>query len=72
MTRTQAINHLRIAGYHDDRARFARLFVENRVSKQAANHAYNEGRALKIKGVRCGCNICAPKSSRNHPETPEK
>ena len=61
MTRAQAINHIRIAGYHDDRARYARLYVENRISRTAAAQAFSDGRSLRAKGVRCGCNICAPK-----------
>jgi hypothetical protein len=63
MTRAQAIHHIRVAGYHEDAARFARLYVENRISKPAATQAYRDGKKLRAAGIRCGCNICEPKSS---------
>lgn len=58
MTRRQAINHLRVAGYHADMASFTRLYVENRVSIQAARAAYAEGERMRDNGVQCTCFDC--------------
>jgi hypothetical protein len=58
MTRIQATTYLRIAGYHDDRAAFTRLYVENRISLPAAKEAYRSGQQAKKVGVRCDCNDC--------------
>jgi hypothetical protein len=54
-----AIIRLRIAGYHEDRAAFKRLYVENRVGYEAAKRAYGEGQRMKVAGVRCTCSDCA-------------
>ena len=58
MTRRQAINHLRVAGYHRDMRAFTRLYVENRVSIQAAREAYAEGERMRDGGMRCDCYDC--------------
>jgi len=63
MTRAQAIHQIRVAGYHDDTARFAELVTKNRINSTAATQAWRDGRKLRASGVRCGCNICAQKSS---------
>jgi hypothetical protein len=49
---------IRTAGYHEDRASFTRLYVENRISKQAADEAYRSGRQARAAGVRCDCHEC--------------
>jgi hypothetical protein len=59
MTRSMAIIHIRVAGYHADRATFTRLYVENRVSYEAAKRAYGEGQRMRAVGVRCMCSECA-------------
>lgn len=58
MTRAMAIEHLRVAGYHDDRGAFTRLYVENRISYEAAKKAYGEGRSLRAQGIGCTCTVC--------------
>lgn len=64
MTRTQAITALRMAGYHDDRDAFTKIYIDNRIPFKSATIAFNAGKRLRVDGVRCGCNICAPKSSK--------
>jgi hypothetical protein len=49
---------LRVAGYHEDRATFTRLYIENRISKKNADEAYRSGRQAKAAGVRCDCHDC--------------
>lgn len=58
MTRALAMAHLRIAGYHDDRAAWTRLYVENRVSYAAAKRAWAAGKLARDNGVRCTCTEC--------------
>lgn len=58
MKRADAIAWIRIAGYHDDRAAFTRLYVENRVSYKAAQAAYANGRAQRAAGIGCTCHDC--------------
>lgn len=43
MTRKQAIACIRAAGAEGDRKAFMRLYVENRISLQVANEAWQEG-----------------------------
>lgn len=58
MKRKDAINHIRIAGYHQDSASFVRLYVENRVSRQVANEAYANGVKQREAGIKCNCYEC--------------
>lgn len=51
---------IRTAGYHDDKATFTRLYVENRISKAAADEAFRSGRQARAVGVRCTCSACLP------------
>jgi hypothetical protein len=44
VTRTQAVKLIQFAGYHDDRATFTRLYIENGVSYENAKLAYARGR----------------------------
>lgn len=44
MTRFQALEHIRIAGFHHDNATAMRVYVENRVSYEAYRHAWDTGR----------------------------
>lgn len=64
MTRQQAINHLRVAGYHADMRSFTRLYVENRVSIKAAREAYAEGERMRDNGVLCTCSDCKQAPAR--------
>lgn len=65
MKRAHAIDYLRIAGYHADRAAFTRLYVENRVSYSAATEAYRAGQKARDAGVRCTCRDCNPNGERS-------
>lgn len=58
MKREHVLTYLRVAGYHDDRAAFTRLYVENRIGYKAAQDAYRAGRAARDAGVRCDCHDC--------------
>jgi hypothetical protein len=58
MTRKLALEHIRSAGYHNDSAAFWRLWVENRVSKDAADKAWQIGQDQKRNGMRCSCFHC--------------
>lgn len=56
----QIISLMRIAGYHDDKAKFMRLYIEHRIAFAKAQSAFNEGRRLKQNGMRCTCHECNP------------
>lgn len=60
MKRTDAIAYMRIAGYHNDLARWTRLFIENRVGREAANLAWVTGKTQKQRGMKCTCTTCNP------------
>lgn len=64
MTRRQAINHLRIAGYHHDMRSFTRLYVENRVSIKTAREAFAEGERMRDGGMACTCSDCKQAPAR--------
>ena len=63
MTREQLIGHLRAAGYHGDRARFTRLYGENRIAIARAQEAFESGRLMRATGMKCGCDECRTESS---------
>lgn len=52
------IGAARIAGYHDDRRRFARLVVESRVSRAVLDEAWRKGRRQRELGMPCDCYSC--------------
>lgn len=58
MTRQLALAHITYAGYHNDKRRGARLYVENRVSLAAYQKAWAEGVRAKAAGVHCSCTEC--------------
>jgi len=58
MKRADAINAMRFAGYHGDKATFTSLLIENRVSQAVATAAFREGTKAKADGVRCNCINC--------------
>ena len=62
MNHRQAITQLRQAGYHDDQQRLKTLQAASKISPPLATRAFKEGRRLRANGIRCGCNICVPKS----------
>ncbi len=58
LKRKDALVWLRVAGYHDDSKSWTRLYVENRVSRQAADAEWRRGAALKAAGIACACTAC--------------
>lgn len=66
MNRQTALNLLRVAGYHSDRKTFVRVYVENRVSLQATNQAYDTGANQKKAGMPCGCIDCKREKEAAH------
>lgn len=56
--RNDIIRQIRYAGYHEDRARFTRLYIENRISLTVAHREYNTGRRMRENGIPCGCAEC--------------
>jgi hypothetical protein len=58
LKRKDALVLLRVAGYHSDSKTFTRLYVENRVSKPAANAEWDRGAAMRAAGVPCTCPTC--------------
>lgn len=56
--RETAIVLTRIAGYHNDTAKFVRLIVESRVSRPVLNEAFAKGMTARREGVKCGCFYC--------------
>lgn len=56
--RENALAWMRIAGYHDDRRKFTRLLIENRVKKEDADAAFATGQRLKAGGMACACPDC--------------
>jgi hypothetical protein len=61
MNRATRLELMKVAGYHDDRAGFTRLFVEGRVSMMVANERFRTGAKMKSNGVKCSCIDCNPK-----------
>jgi hypothetical protein len=60
MKRKDALNYIRVAGYHGDNAAYTRLLIENRVSLNAAKAEFRRGADMKAAGVGCTCSACNP------------
>jgi len=58
LKRKDALILLRIAGYHSDERSYIRLYVENRLSRPAADAEWRRGTAMRAAGVRCTCTTC--------------
>lgn len=58
MKRKHLITALRVAGCHQDRQTWMRVYVENRISLQVANEAWRSGVKAKENGMRCDCCRC--------------
>lgn len=72
MKREHLTSLMRVAGYHGDHATFTRLFIENRISKKAADQAFRSGEQARSAGVKCTCRSCVaagrgPSSTRQSP-----
>lgn len=60
MTRAQAVNHMRIAGYHNDMVALSILHAGSTISKKLAKRSFRDGLEMRKRGVRCGCKTCKP------------
>lgn len=58
MKRQDVLDHIRIAGYHEDQKTYIRLYTENRVSAGDAAWAYERGIMQKRSGMKCACHLC--------------
>lgn len=61
--RADILAWMRIAGYHGDHREFARLFIENRISKESADAAWSKGRGQMAAGMPCHCINCKAKET---------
>ena len=59
MTRTEAITYIRIAGQHNDRANFNRIYGETKLSFAEADAAYQDGQRQQREGIKCVCHLCS-------------
>ena len=58
MTRQILIDSIGFCGYHEDKKRYTRLIIENRISLPIAQEAYRQGIAKKRAGWKCECFEC--------------
>lgn len=58
MKRQTVIDLIGVAGYHNDKSRYTRLLIENRISLANAQKAYSDGIKAKEAGVKCACYDC--------------
>lgn len=61
MKRKDALEHIKVAGYHGDSRGALRIYTEARISHSAYTAAYAAGQRLKNDGVACGCIDCRRK-----------
>lgn len=61
MKRAQAIDLIKVAGYHGDQKSFVRLYVENRIGLPVARRAFSAGAEAMKSGAKCSCFECAAK-----------
>lgn len=61
--RETALAYARIAGYHNDKAAFTRLYVESKVRLELMNDAWRVGVKQKLAGVKCNCYQCNTKGA---------
>lgn len=52
MSRKQALENIKIAGYNGDRMTFLRIYTESRISKKSADEAFQLGQKLRKKGAK--------------------
>jgi hypothetical protein len=57
-TRTQILESIKVAGYHQDDQAFLRLYSENRISYTAAHAARMAGIRARQQGMTCACYAC--------------
>jgi hypothetical protein len=56
--RTQILERIKVAGYHQDHQAFLRLYREHRLSYAAAQAARTAGLRARQQGVTCACSAC--------------
>jgi len=61
--RTDALIACRVAGYHEDRRTFVRIYSENRIRYRVAQAEYERGQSMRESGVPCHCFVCKNKKS---------
>lgn len=60
----KALAALRVAGYHEDKKTFTRVYIENRINLQTAILEYNKGIDNKRNGMICTCGQCKTNENR--------
>ncbi len=65
MNRKTSIILAKVAGYHDDTARFTRLIIESRVNRQTMNEAWHNGKSARANGVKCTCYECKARQAEH-------
>ena len=55
--REAALARIKYSGYHRN-SDWLRIYVENRISYEAAQKAYHAGRQARDKGIACNCPDC--------------
>jgi hypothetical protein len=58
MTRKEALNAIRAAGYHDNIRHYLHILDDSKIDKPTADKAWNEGRNANMKGMPCTCMQC--------------
>ncbi|WP_257303405.1 hypothetical protein [Geothrix campi] len=63
LSRKTALGLLAVAGYHGDHRAWVRVYVENRISRKAADEAWAKGENQRRAGMPCSCWECKPKTN---------
>ena len=58
MTRKELLEAIKVAGYHGDHEEAARLYVENRISRETFDKLLFIGQKMRASGVPCSCSEC--------------
>jgi hypothetical protein len=56
--RKHTLQLMKVAGYHGDTKGFARMYIENSISRLAADTAFYEGVNQRKAGAKCTCSEC--------------
>lgn len=56
--KAQVLAALRVAGYHEDKKAFTRLYVEKKIGMYDALYQYEAGKRMKAQGIQCTCKEC--------------
>ena len=58
MKRKDALNWVKIAGYHNNSELGTRVYIESRLSRRAYDDAWASGMDAKRNGMPCTCREC--------------